>query len=116
MHLGQYDTSLLGSTKVVETTQLLPDWLKADLGAMKESLAEIDWNVEFGESSGKECMDIFYKVLDRETEKHIPMKLRRASQKPIWMNKNVIRLIRKKKRLWRWYSNDGGKDFASFQA
>ena len=44
------------------------------------------------------------------------MKLRRTGQKPNWMNKNILRLIRKKKRLWRWYTTDGGKDHASFQA
>ena len=61
-------------------------------------------------------MDVIYKVLDRETEKHVPMMLRRSDQKPIWMHKNILRLIRKKKRLWQWYTRDGGKDFASFQA
>ena len=25
-------------------------------------------------------------------------------------------MIRKKKRLWRWYSTDGGKDYASYNA
>ena len=32
------------------------------------------------------------------------------------MTKNVLRLIRKKRRIWRWYSRDGGKDFESFIA
>ena len=32
------------------------------------------------------------------------------------MNKNVLRLIRKKRRLWRWYTREGGRDFESFQA
>ena len=110
------EASLVGPAKDEETTQLVPDWLKADLGAMKDAIANIDWKMEFGEKNGKECMDVIYKVLDRETEKHVPMKLRRTGQKPIWMNKNILRLIRKKKRLWRWYTTDGGKDHASFQA
>ena len=72
--------------------------------------------MELGERNCKECMDIIYKVLDRETQKHVPMKLRRNGQKPIWMHRNILRLIRKKKRLWRWYTTDGGNDHASFQA
>ena len=71
-------------------------------------MAMLQGEVEFGEKSGKECMETIYKVLERETENHVPMKLRRIGQKPIWMNKNIIRLIRKKKRLWRWYTEDGG--------
>ena len=110
------EASIVGPSREEESTQLVPDWLKADIEGMKNSIAEVDWQVEFGEKSGKECMEVFYNVLDREIEKHVPMKLRRAGQKPIWMSKNIMRLIRKKKRLWRWYSQDGGKDYASFEA
>ena len=31
------------------------------------------------------------------------MKRRRVNNRPIWMKKNVLRVIRKKKRLWRAY-------------
>ena len=110
------ESSLVGPAKDEESTQLVPDWTKADLGAMKDAIANIDWLEVFGEKSGKDCMDVVYKVLESETENHVPMKLRRNAQKPIWMNKNILRLIRKKKRLWRWYSTDGKKDYASFQA
>ena len=79
-------------------------------------MAEINWREEFGDCNGKQCMDIIYKVLDREMERYVPKKLRRAGQKPIWMNINNLRVIRKKKRLWQWYTRDGGKDYASFQA
>ena len=41
---------------------------------------------------------------------------RRANNKPVWMNKNVLRLIRKKRRLWKWYTTEGGRDYESFQA
>jgi hypothetical protein len=61
-------------------------------------------------------MEIVYRLLERETERFVPSKLRRVGQNPIWMNKNILRLIRKKKRLWRWYSTDGGKDYVSFNA
>ena len=90
------EASIAGPAKEEQTTELVPDWQKANLEAMKQAIEEINWTVEFGEKSGKECMETIYKVLERETEKHVPMKLRR---KPIWMNKNIIRLIRKKKRM-----------------
>ena len=31
------------------------------------------------------------------------LKRRRVNNRPIWMKKNVLRVIRKKKRLWRAY-------------
>ena len=110
------EASLVGPGQVVETTELVPDWRKADLVGMKDAIANIDWKEEFGENNGTDCMDTLYKVLDREMDKFVPKKLRRADQKPIWFNKNILRLIRKKKRLWQWYMRDGGKDYASYQA
>jgi hypothetical protein len=32
------------------------------------------------------------------------------------MNKNILRLIRKKRMHWRWYTRDGKKDHESFVA
>ena len=110
------ETSIAGPAKMEDSTELVLDWQKAKLEGLKQAIADINWLEEFGDKSGKECMDIVYRVLERETEKHVSCKLRREGQKPIWMNRNILRLIRKKKRLWRWYSTDGGKDFASFNA
>ena len=63
-------------------------------------------------------MALFYSVIQRETERCIPKKMRRKGSKPIWMNKTILRLIRKKKRLWRAYSSHDyyQRDFQSFQA
>ena len=110
------EASIVGPAEDDETIELVPDWPTADLEAMKVAIANIDWKSEFGERSGKECMEVIYQVLDRETKKHVPMKLRRSGHKPFWMNRNILRLIRKKKGLWRWFTTDGGKDYASFQA
>ena len=46
------------------------------------------------------------------------MKLRRVGSKPAWMNKNILRLIRKKRRMWRFYTSDprAERDYNSYQA
>ena len=59
------EASLVGPGQVVETTELVPDWRKADLAGMKDAVANIDWKEEFGEGNGAACMDTIYKVLDR---------------------------------------------------
>ena len=41
------EASIVGPAKAEETTQLVPDWLKADLGAMKDAIDSIDWQIEF---------------------------------------------------------------------
>ena len=67
-------------------------------------LEQIDWEKEFNDRSGQDCMDIFYQVIQKETDRCIPKKRRRKGNKPLWMNRNIIRLLRKKRRLWKVYS------------
>ena len=54
------EASLVGPGQVTETTELVPDWRKADLEKMKEAIGNVNWDAEFGESNGAECMDIIY--------------------------------------------------------
>ena len=48
----------------------------------------------------------------------MPKKLRRVSSRPLWMTRNVMRLIRKKKRVWKWYSSSeySRRDYEEYQA
>ena len=61
----------------------MPAWTKADYGAIKAALELINWEDEFRDKPGKECLDLFYEVIKRETERCIPKKLRRKSNRPM---------------------------------
>ena len=65
-----------------------------------------------------ECLEVFYEVVRRETERCIPKKVRRKSSRPLWMSGNIIRMIRKKRRLWQNYTSSEyyRQDYGSFQA
>ena len=78
------------------STQKVPDYSKADYGKMKLILSDIDWEDLFSKSDTHEAWDTFKKILTDCTEKCIPLKDRRGSDKPMWMNKNIMRAIRKK--------------------
>ena len=112
------EISLVGPALDQSSKQLVPDWSKADYEAIKVALEEVNWEEEFRDKPGSDCMDILYSVIERETERCIPKKLRRTSSKPIWMNKNIMRLIRKKRRAWRNYSTHEyyRGDYQSWQA
>ena len=62
-------------------------------------------------------LEVFYEVVMRETERCIPKKMRRKSSRPLWMSKNIIRLIRKKRRLWQNYTSSEyyRQNYGSFQ-
>ena len=56
--------------------------------------------------------------LNQVIESNVPKKVRRKGSKPLWMKRNILRLIRKKRRLWKHYtsSKDCSKDYEQFEA
>ena len=84
--------------------ELVPDWGKADLDKLVANLAEVDWASELECLTGLEGWEAMKKRIDEETELCVPKKLRRVSNRPLWMTNNVMRLLRKKRRLWKAYT------------
>ena len=87
--------------------ELVPDWAKADLDKLVNNLAMLDWESELKGMSGLSAWELLKQKIDEETSNCVPRKLRRVSNRPLWMNKNVMRLVRKKRRLWKWYTSSG---------
>ena len=121
--LGNSDHSGLGVEIVGmptdrSTKEEVPDWAKANMQDMRVKLGEVNWEEEFGQQGGVECMDKFYEVLDRVVKECVPTKLRRANNKPLWMSGNIMRMIRRKRRLWRAYSTGEyyDRDYRDFLA
>ena len=98
------------------SVEMVPDWRNAKMEDMEKALGEINWEEKLEGKKGVECWDIFKNVLNEDTERCIPKKKRRVGTKLVWMNKNTLRLIQKKRRLWKWYTREGGRDYESFQA
>ena len=96
--------------------EMVPDWTKENLEGIKQSFENVDWEADFQGMSGSAAWDHLKEFIDKETERNAPKKRRRVGTRPLRMNKNSLRLIRKKRRLWRWYTRDGKKDHESFAA
>ena len=114
------ELNIIGMTADRSSKEEVPDWGKADMEAMKVKLSEVEWEEEFREMGGVESMDKFYEVLERVTKECVPTKMRRTANRPIWMKNNIMRMIRKKRRLWRAYSGEGyyradHRDFTAYQ-
>ena len=67
---------------------------------------------------GEERMAKFYETVERVTRECVPTKLRRTGNKPLWMTGNIMRMLRRKRRLWRAYTEEGyyRQDFRDYQA
>ena len=101
-----------------QTHEMVPDWSKADIEQIAANLKAIDWDKELEGKDAIASWDFVKEVIDRETESCVPKKRRRTGCRPLWMTRNVMRLIRKKRRVWRWYTTSAysSRDHAEFQA
>ena len=109
-HLGTSDhnkleITLVGPAKDRSSKEKVPDWGKANYEALGQTLAGVDWEELFKDKKGKECMNLFYEKVYSATSAHIPMKPRRTSNRPAWMTKGIMKLVRRKKRCWRAYQD-----------
>ena len=100
-----YTVDIKKSSLKSQSTELVPDWPKADFNQLAVNLATVEWDIELELLSGLDSWEFLKDKIDSETNKCVPLKRRIISSRPLWMTKNVMRLVRKKKRLWRWYSS-----------
>lgn len=117
--LGSSDHSMLlievaGELAANVTMEEVPDWGKADMDKLREELASVDWEEELEGLNTDQSWLKFKERLVKAQESAVPMKRRQVSNKPIWMTKNTLRTIRKKRRLWKVYRET--KDHAEYLA
>lgn len=117
--LGSSDHSMLpievaGELTGKATTEEVPDWGKADMEKLREELGSVDWVEELQGLDTDQSWDKFKERLAKAQDNAVPKKRRRINSKPIWMTKNTIRVIRKKRRLWKVYRET--KDHAEYTA
>ena len=117
--LGKSDHTMLlvdASFEIQRTSSIeqVPDWKKADVHGLVEAFSHINWTNELNDLCYEESLLKFTTVLDELQTKFVPLKQRRSSNKPLWMNRNLIRIIRKKRRLWKVYSSS--KDYQNYLA
>ena len=107
-------SELLLPVKASESVETVPDYGKADFNKIREFLVEIDWFEVLEGLNTEESWDSFKHILQETVDKCVPTKIRRSSTKPLWMKPNIIRKIRKKRRVWRWYQST--KEYIAWQA
>ena len=122
-YLGKADhqmltVDLVGPPKNNDSIEMIQDWSRADMDKLKEKLRNTDWNIVGEGKSGTEEWESFKEILEKAVEECVPMKKRRRGNRPLWMTKNVMRLIRKKRRMWKHYSSSPTtkSDYSQFEA
>ena len=96
------------------TNELVPDYSKANFDVIREKMGVIDWETCFNNLNAEESWNLFKDRLTRTIDECIPKKRRRNNSKPLWMQRNIIRIIRKKRRLWKQYTSS--REYQSYLA
>ena len=117
-YLGRSDhtiniATLVGPMKEEESVEMVPDWGKVDFQEMNSRMAAINWEEELMGKAGLESMETFYEKINKVVEDCVPKKRRRQGSKPVWMSKKMMRMIRKKRRMWKAFQET--KQFQKWQ-
>lgn len=109
-YLGRSDhtintVTLAGPMKEEESVEMVPDWGKVDFQEMNRRMEAINWEEELQGKTGLESMETFYEKINNVVEDCVPKKRRRQGSKPVWMSKKMMRMIRKKRRMWKAFQD-----------
>ena len=68
----------LGPRREEDNKEMIPDWAKADMAGMRAAISEIDWDAKLEGMQGLETWEAVKKVIDDETDRCVPKKMRRV--------------------------------------
>jgi hypothetical protein len=78
----------------------LPDWNKADWAGIKRELGRDNWDELLRDKSTEQAWDLLKGRVHGLVEKYVPARRRRNHNRPPWLSREILRAIRRKKRLW----------------
>ena len=77
------------------------NWNKADITGLKSFLSRINWRNKLTHISVDEAWPIFKSTIDEAIVKFVPSSTVRSANTPKWLTREIVRLVRKKKRVWK---------------
>jgi len=78
-----------------------PDWRRADWDAMRADLRGRQLMQRIKRSGVEEAWRIFAEEVTDLISIHVPERRKRNNNRPPWLNQEILRAIRKKKRMWK---------------
>ena len=86
------------------------DWKKADWNQIRRDIGREDWRRTMEGKTVNEAWELLKKKLEETTEKNVPKRRRRNRNRPPWLTQEILRGIRKKKRMWKKVRNGEGRE------
>jgi hypothetical protein len=86
------------------------DFAKADYDGLRKMIGDVDWTDAFKSRSVEDSWALFKNESSGFVADCISLKARRSGSKPPWMNRDVLRLVRQKRRLWKSAKSNSSLD------
>jgi hypothetical protein len=77
-----------------------PDWARADWTKMREEVKKWRWRDELTGTGAEEAWTKFKMKITDLVEKHVPKRRLRNKNRPPWLSQEIMREIRRRKRMW----------------
>ncbi|KAJ8728440.1 hypothetical protein PYW08_016825 [Mythimna loreyi] len=91
------------------------DFRKANYDIINEQIDEVEWSKLLSHLPSEKAVDMFYKKLDGIISSNVPRVKSRSLDFPVWFSAHLIKLFRKKQRLWiKWKKFQNIKDYNEF--
>ncbi len=106
--LGKSDHCMLSIVVEGEPQTLCQDkeqyvWGRANMDAIKDDMDGTDWKKEMSQRTVDEALNFLTTTLQETIDRNVPKGQHRTKFKHPWMNREILRLLRKKRRAWRNY-------------
>ena len=82
------------------------DWRKADFERMRLEL-DVDWETLLGDKSTDEMWVYIRDGIKNAMERCIPWNQANGRKKPVWMSRNIMNMISRKKKMWKKFKESG---------
>jgi len=104
--LGTSDHVILSAKILVKAGQepsaeRVPDWRRADWAALKGRLGRPALLRRLEESSVEGVWECLRDEINTAVDLYVPKRQRRTGNRPKWMSRDILRALRKKRRIWR---------------
>ena len=86
------------------------NYKKADFKGLQETLQSIHWNLVTCDNCIDTSLIMFQDLLFSAVNQHIPQITIKRRSRPPWINNQIMKLIRKKRKLWKQVKSNGSPE------
>jgi hypothetical protein len=106
----------IGSERQSEKKGVIRNYRRVNWEAFNASVNSVDWDRMLTSKDSNQQWQLFCDKLDSIVEEHVPVKKTSGSKKPMWMTRETLTQVKKKRKKWKQYRESGcQEDFEAYR-